>query len=114
VLQRCKIPTLQVLFCAMAESSTFYFTSVFGLSYGIQTLKLSNGLLLSGAGSIAGLVITAGMNGLLRGMFPSSQGIDLSIYALVVPALLAITLLAALVPALRAARIDPLAALRQD
>ena len=32
----------------MAESSTFYFTSVFGLSYGIQTLGLGNGLLLSG------------------------------------------------------------------
>lgn len=48
VLKRCKVPTLQVLLCAMAESSTFYFTSVFGLSYGLQTLKLSNGLLLSG------------------------------------------------------------------
>jgi MFS family permease len=48
VLKRCKTATLQVLLCAMAESSTFYFTSVFGLSYGIQTLKLSNGLLLSG------------------------------------------------------------------
>ena len=80
----------------------------------VLRMVMRNGLLLSGAGSIAGLVITAGMNGLLRGMFPSSQGIDLSIYALVVPALLAITLLAALVPALRAARIDPLAALRQD
>jgi MFS family permease len=48
VLRRCKVATLQVLFCAMAESATFYFTSVFGLSYGIQTLGLSNGLLLSG------------------------------------------------------------------
>lgn len=48
VLQQCKVPTLQVLFCAMAESSTFYFTSVFGLSYGLQTLHLSNGLLLAG------------------------------------------------------------------
>jgi MFS family permease len=48
VLARYKGATLQVLFCAMAESSTFYFTSVFGLSYGMQTLKLSNGLLLAG------------------------------------------------------------------
>ncbi|HJZ71906.1 MAG TPA: MFS transporter [Vicinamibacterales bacterium] len=47
VLERCKVPTVQVLLCAMAESSTFYFTSVFGLSYGIQTLKLSNSRLLS-------------------------------------------------------------------
>jgi len=58
VLTRCKIATLQVLLCAMAESSTFYFTSVFGLSYGIQTLKLSNGLLLSGVaiGNAVGIV----------------------------------------------------------
>jgi MFS family permease len=48
VLKHQKKPTLQVLLCAMAESSTFYFTSVFGLSYGLQTLHLGNGLLLSG------------------------------------------------------------------
>jgi MFS family permease len=58
VLQRCKVPTVQVLLCAMAESSTFYFTSVFGLSYGIQTLKLSNSLLLSGVaiGNAIGII----------------------------------------------------------
>jgi len=58
VLQRCKVATLQVLFCAMAESSTFYFTSVFGLSYGLQTLKLSNSLLLSGVamGNAIGII----------------------------------------------------------
>lgn len=48
VLQRRKVPALQVLFCAMAESSTFYFTAVFGLSYGLQTLGLDNSLLLGG------------------------------------------------------------------
>jgi MFS family permease len=48
VLRNCKTATIQVLLCAMAESSTFYFTSVFGLAYGIQTLHLGNGLLLSG------------------------------------------------------------------
>src|SRR5690606_24040762 len=48
VLREQKKPTLQVMLCAMAESSTFYFTSVFGLSYGLQTLKLNNGLLLTG------------------------------------------------------------------
>ena len=58
VLERCKVATVQVLLCAMAESSTFYFTSVFGLSYGIQTLKLSNSLLLSGVaiGNAIGII----------------------------------------------------------
>ena len=59
VLQRCKIPTLQVLFCAMAESSTFYFTSIFGLAYGLQTLHLGNGVLLAGiiVGNAIGIVM---------------------------------------------------------
>ena len=58
VLRRRKIPALQVLFCAMAESSTFYFTSVFGLSYGVQTLGLDNSLLLGGVviGNAIGIV----------------------------------------------------------
>ena len=58
VLQRGKTGAFQVLFCAMAESSTFYFTSVFALSYGIQTLNISNSLLLSGVviGNAAGIL----------------------------------------------------------
>ena len=59
VLQRHKVATLQVLFCAMAESSTFYFTAVFGLAYGLQTLHLGNGLLLAGIaiGNAVGIVM---------------------------------------------------------
>lgn len=58
VLKRRKKSTLQVLLCAMGESATFYFTAVFGLSYGIQTLQLSNGLLLAGVviGNALGIV----------------------------------------------------------
>src|SRR5690606_6590728 len=58
VLKRRKVPTLQVLFCAMAESSTFYFTAVFGLSYGLQTLGIDNSLLLGGIviGNALGIV----------------------------------------------------------
>jgi MFS family permease len=48
VLKARKKPALQVLFCAMAESSTFYFTAVFGLSYGLQTLGIPNSTLLTG------------------------------------------------------------------
>jgi MFS family permease len=59
VLRHHKGATLQVLFCAMAESSTFYFTSIFGLAYGMQTLHLSNGLLLAGIaiGNAVGIVM---------------------------------------------------------
>jgi MFS family permease len=58
VLARRKRPAFQVLLCAMAESSTFYFLSVFGLSYGIRTLGLSNGLLLGGVaiGNVIGFI----------------------------------------------------------
>jgi MFS family permease len=58
VLKHRKLPTFQVLLCAMAESSTFYFTSVFGLSYGIQTLHINNTVLLSGVviGNALGVV----------------------------------------------------------
>jgi MFS transporter, MHS family, shikimate and dehydroshikimate transport protein len=58
VLKRRKIPALQVLFCAMAESSTFYFTAVFGLAYGLQTLGIDNSLLLAGVviGNAIGIV----------------------------------------------------------
>jgi MFS transporter, MHS family, shikimate and dehydroshikimate transport protein len=58
VLRHWKVPALQVMLCAMAESSTFYFTSVFGLSYGIQTLTLGNGMLLAGVaiGNAIGIV----------------------------------------------------------
>ncbi len=80
----------------------------------VLRMILRHGTLLAGAGTAVGITITVGVNGLLRGMFPSSQGIDMTIYLLAVPGLLAFTLVAALIPARRAAHIDPLLALRQD
>jgi len=57
VLRRCKKPALLVLMCALAESATFYFTSIFGVSYGIQTLHLSREWLLGGVvlGNVIGM-----------------------------------------------------------
>ena len=71
--------------------------------------------LRSAAGPV-GVVASSVTRDLLRVAFPfpSMPATDLTIYVVVVPALLAVTLLAALVPALRAARVDPLVALRQD
>jgi putative ABC transport system permease protein len=50
----------------------------------------------------------------LRAVFPTVGSIDLKTYVAVVAILSAVTLLATYVPARRAARIDPLLALRQD
>ena len=77
-------------------------------------MVMRHGLLLAGGGAVLGIAATFGLHGVLGAMFPASPGFDLGLYALVVPTLLGVTLVAALVPALRAARIDPLAALRED
>ena len=80
----------------------------------VLRMVMRHGAMLVAVGAALGLGLTVALSGPLRAAFPSTQGVDLGVYALVVPALLGITLIAALVPALRAARIDPLAALRQD
>jgi predicted permease len=80
----------------------------------VVRLMMRQGAVLVTVGAAVGLGLTMAVSGALRGAFPSTQGVDFGVYALIVPALLAVTLLAALLPALRASRIDPLAALRQD
>jgi ABC-type antimicrobial peptide transport system permease subunit len=74
---------------------------------------LGHGVLLAGSGTALGVVGCVAASGLLRGLFPNGGGIDIATYVLVVPALLAVTLLASYIPARRAARIDPLQALRE-
>jgi ABC-type antimicrobial peptide transport system permease subunit len=77
-------------------------------------MVMRHGTLLVTIGAAVGLSLTIALVGLLRGVFPSNERVGLGAYMVVVPVLLAVTLLAALLPALRAARIDPLTALRQD
>jgi predicted permease len=80
----------------------------------VLRMVMRYGAVLVAIGAALGLSLTVAISGLLRGAFPSTAGVNLGIYAVVVPLLLAVTLMAALLPAMRAARIDPLLALRQE
>jgi ABC-type antimicrobial peptide transport system permease subunit len=80
----------------------------------VLRMVMRHGLLLSIAGIAAGLAAAAAMNGLLRAAFPVSSGVNPALFLFVVPAVLAVTLVAAFIPAQRAACIDPLIALRQE
>ncbi len=84
----------------------------------VLRMVLRQGVLLAMGGIALGLAACAGVSVLLRANFRATlletQGIDLSTYVLVVPALIVVVMLAAYIPARRAARIDPLVALRQE
>jgi predicted permease len=80
----------------------------------VLRMVLRHGLLLSMCGVAVGLATAAAMNNLLRAAFPVSSGVNPGLFLFVVPALLAVTLVAALIPARRASRIDPLVALKQE
>jgi predicted permease len=80
----------------------------------VLRMVLRHGFILSAAGVVLGVVGSIAVSGLVRGVFPAAGMIDVTTYVLVVPLLVATTLLAAYIPARRAARIDPLVALRQE
>jgi predicted permease len=82
----------------------------------VLVMVMRQGLLIAGAGTLFGVLASAATSGVLRRAFPFPDvpRVDVVTYAVVVPTLFAVTLLAAYIPARRAARIDPLRALRQD
>jgi predicted permease len=73
---------------------------------------LRDGLVLAAAGSVAGLAGGYWAGGLMRTLLYEVSPTDPWTYVLVAPLLIAVTLLASLIPALRAARVDPVEALR--
>ena len=80
----------------------------------ILQMILRHGLLLAGSGTVLGVIGSLAAGRLLGALIPNAQRIDVGTYLLVVPTLVMITMVAALIPAWRAARVDPLVALRME
>jgi putative ABC transport system permease protein len=82
----------------------------------VLRMVLQQGLVLALSGTAVGLVASFGAARVLEAMY-SGSGPDLPaypVYLLVVPSLLAVTMLAAYIPARRASRVDPMKALRYE
>ena len=75
---------------------------------------LSQGLLVSACGSAAGIVIALAFTHLLAGMLFGVSADDPVTLAGVAGLVLAVSVLASLVPAIRAARLEPMAVLRDE
>jgi predicted permease len=80
----------------------------------VLRLVLGKGLLLVAAGIAIGLVMGFAVERMMNAMLFNAGGVDLVAYAVVLPALFLVTLLAAYVPARRASRIAPTQALRYE
>jgi len=82
----------------------------------VQVLRMVLGrtLLLAGAGAVLGLVAAASLSRLMRAFLYQIGPLDLRVYAGSAAFLLVIAGGAALAPALRAARVDPVSTLRQE
>jgi hypothetical protein len=77
-------------------------------------LVMSKGLTLVAIGLAIGLMLGLGLERLLVAFLFSVRGINIAAYAIVVPSLLAVTMLATYLPARRASRIAPTQALRYE
>lgn len=82
----------------------------------VLRMVLKQGLILAASGLVIGLVAGAGVQRLLEAAFPTGGGsqIDATSLALVAPLVLAATFVATYLPARRAARLDPMRALRYE
>jgi ABC-type antimicrobial peptide transport system permease subunit len=80
----------------------------------VLRLVMRRGLTLVAIGTAVGTVMGLGLERVLNAFLFNAGGVDLLVYATVVPALLMVTILATYLPARRAARISPTQALRYD
>jgi predicted permease len=83
------------------------------LPVSVLRMVFRQGTLPSVVGVAIGIVASAAVGGLTQSFFPGTGG-DVFTYLLIVPVVVAVVMLAAYIPARRAAHIDPLLALRQD
>lgn len=80
----------------------------------VLLLVVRRGLLLTGAGVAAGLVLALGVARLMRALLYGVGPADLLTFAAVPAILLAVALVASYIPAARATRVNPLLAVRSD
>jgi predicted permease len=81
---------------------------------GVVAGVVRSGLIMGGIGIAIGITAALGLSTFMRGVFFGVSPNDPLIYAVVSALLLASCLVASLVPAIRASRINPVEALRQD
>jgi macrolide transport system ATP-binding/permease protein len=80
----------------------------------VLRLVMGKGLRLVGVGTVIGLAMGFAVERLFNSVLFNAGGVDLVAYVVVVPLLFVVTMLAAYLPARRAARIAPTQALRHD
>jgi macrolide transport system ATP-binding/permease protein len=80
----------------------------------VLRLMMGKGLLLVGVGTLLGLIMGFAIEQLMNNALFNSGGVDILAYAVVLPSLFAVTMLAAYLPARKATRIAPTQALRYE
>ena len=80
----------------------------------VLRLMMGKGLVLVAMGTAIGLAMGFAVERLMNSMLFNAGGVDLTVYLIVVPAMVLATMLAAYVPARRASRIAPTVALRYE
>jgi putative ABC transport system permease protein len=73
-----------------------------------------SGIALAGSGAVAGLVLAFGLTGMMRSILYGVRPTDAVTFSSVTSLLLGVAFVASFLPARRAARADPLTALRSD
>ena len=89
-------------------------TALGALSSDVLRLMMGKGLVLVGTGILIGLAMGFAVERFMNFMLFNAGGIDAVVYLIVVPAMILVTMLAAYLPARKAARIAPTRALRYE